>query len=46
VGSTVRQFKRYVNSWDDLLWRDIAKTAVQTLEPEEGAEYDWPEDAA
>jgi hypothetical protein len=44
VGSTVRQFKRYAQAWENELWVELAKKAIDTLEPEPGVEYEWPED--
>jgi hypothetical protein len=46
VGSTWRQFKRYVEQWRDDIWKDIANKAIQALNPEDTpeTEFDYPED--
>jgi hypothetical protein len=47
VGSTLRQFKRYVDAWDHDLWRAIAQRAVRILQPEDArqTEFDYPEES-
>ncbi len=42
AGSTRRQFKRYLDHWDDPRWHEIAKLAVKQLTPN-GAESEFPE---
>jgi hypothetical protein len=46
VGSTLRQFKRYVGPWQDQMWQDIANKAIKVLAPEDTpeTEFDYPED--
>jgi hypothetical protein len=46
AGSTLRQFSRYLYSWPNEEWNDIAKAAIEVFRPAGSAEpeFDYPED--
>jgi hypothetical protein len=45
VASTLRQFKRYAEQWQNEKWRALAERAIRALTPfGEPPEFDYPED--